>query len=120
MGSSIRVAIQALPASASAAMILLCDQPLVNITHMKKLLNDWCGSPSHIIASQYHDSVGVPAVFPRHYFEHLLALKGDRGAKSLLHQFEKNLRRVPLPEAELDIDCEKDFVRLINHNSADA
>ena len=119
MASSIRAGVQALPASAAAALILLCDQPLINATHIQSLLNGWQSAPAHIIASQYHHSVGVPALFPAEFFEHLLTLRGDRGAKSLLIKFEKSLLKIPLPEAELDIDSKVDFDYLTCHYSAD-
>lgn len=118
MASSIRVGVQALPASAAAVLILLCDQPLINATHIQSLVDSWQSAPTHIIASQYHHSIGVPALFPAGFFEHLLTLSGDRGAKSLLIQFEKNLLKIPMPEAELDIDSAKDFDHLTSHYSA--
>jgi molybdenum cofactor cytidylyltransferase len=114
MASSIRVGIQALPALTSAALILLCDQPLINAKHIQNLLDGWQTAPTLIVASQYHHSVGVPALFPAEFFKDLLTLKGDRGAKSLLLQFEKNLLKIPLPEAELDIDSTEDFDHLVS------
>jgi molybdenum cofactor cytidylyltransferase len=119
MASSIRAGVQALPESASAALILLCDQPLINAAHMQNLLNGWQNAPTRIVASQYHHSVGVPALFPAEFFGHLLTLGGDRGAKSLLMEFESSLLKTPLPEAELDIDCAADFDYLTDHYSAD-
>ena len=119
MAASLRVGVQALPASAPAVLILLCDQPLINATHIQNLLTGWQSAPSRIITSQYHHSVGVPALFPAEFFKYLLTLKGDRGAKSLLLKFENNLLKIPLPEAELDIDSQGDFDYLTRHYSAD-
>jgi len=119
MASSIRAGVQALPESASAVLILLCDQPLINAAHMQNLLNGWQSAPNRIVASQYHHSVGVPALFPADFFEHLLTLKGDRGAKPVLMKFEDSLLKIPLPEAELDIDSAADFEHLTGHYSAD-
>jgi len=115
MASSIRAGIRALPGSAAAALILLCDQPLINAAHIQNLLNGWQSAPTQIVASQYHHSIGVPALFPAEFFEHLLTLKGDRGAKPLLIKFEKSLLKIPLPEAELDIDNAEDFDYLTGH-----
>jgi len=119
MASSIRAGVQALPESASAVLILLCDQPLINAVHMQNLLNGWQQAPTRIVASQYHHSVGVPVLFPSEFFEHLLTLKGDRGAKPILMKFEDSLLKIPLPEAELDIDSAADFDHLTGHYSAD-
>lgn len=119
IASSIRAGIQALPESATAALLLLCDQPLINSAHIQNQLNAWQTEPTHIVASQYHHSVGVPALFPSEFFKHLLTLKGDTGAKSLLIKFDKQVLKIPLPEAELDIDNADDFEHLIGHYSAD-
>lgn len=119
MATSIRAGVRALPESAAAALILLCDQPLINATQLQNLLNGWQNAPTRIVASQYHHSVGVPALFPAEFFEHLLALKGDRGAKPVLIEFEDSLLKIPLPEAELDIDNAGDFDRLTGLYSSD-
>ena len=117
MASSIRAGIQALPASAAATLILLSDQPLITAAHIQNLLAGRQQAPDRIIASLYHQSVGVPALFPAEFFEHLSSLRGDRGAKSLLMKFEKSLLTIPLPEAELDIDNEEDFDHLTRYYS---
>ncbi len=117
MASSIRAGVQALPESASAALILLCDQPLINAAHMQNLLNGWQNAPNRIVTSQYHHSVGVPALFPAEFFEYLLSLSGDKGAKPILMRFENGLLKIPLPEAELDIDSAVDFDRLTGYSS---
>lgn len=112
MASSIREGIQALPDSASAVLIMLCDQPLIEAEHLQHLLTSWLSSPTKIIASQYHHAVGVPALFPVEFFALLQSLQGDKGAKALLHYFEDRLIKIPMPEAELDIDSPEDFERL--------
>lgn len=119
MASSIRAGILALPASASAALIMLCDQPLINSTHLQTILSLWQTEPVHIVASRYNDAIGVPALFPAGFFRPLLQLKGDRGAKRLLMESSENLITVPLPEAELDIDDEDDFDHLTGHYAAE-
>ena len=113
IASSIRAGIQALPNTATAALILLCDQPLINADHLKTLLTVWQNKQSTIVASQYPHSVGVPALFPSEYFLSLLTLKGDQGAKPLLKKFADKLLTISLPEAELDIDSVADFDELI-------
>jgi molybdenum cofactor cytidylyltransferase len=119
MASSIRAGVHALPESASAVLILLCDQPLINSAHLQNLLNGWQTAPNRIVVSQYHRSVGVPALFPGEFFEYLLSLNGDRGAKPVLMKFENSLLKISLPEAELDIDSAGDFDRLTGCYSGD-
>lgn len=112
IASSIRAGVRALPASASAALILLCDQPLIGAEQIRMLLNAWQSEPSRIVAADYHNGAGVPALFPAEFFGQLLELEGDRGAKRLLMKFETSLLKIPLPEAGLDIDNAEDFEQL--------
>ncbi len=112
IASSIRAAIQALPNSATAVMLMLCDQPLITAVQLQSLINAWQASLAQIIASEYHQSIGVPAIFPASYFDQLLGLEGDKGAKSLLIKHQTDLIRILLPEAELDIDTLADFQHL--------
>ena len=112
MASSIRAAIQALPDSATAVMLMLCDQPLITAVQLLSLVNAWQASPAQIAASEYHQSIGVPAIFPASYFDQLLMLEGDKGAKSVLIKHQTDLIRISLPEAEFDIDTLADFQHL--------
>lgn len=116
IASSIRAGINALPTSAEAALLLLCDQPLIKHEHLHALLRAWQSEPTRIVASHYHDSVGVPALFPAEYFGELLTLQGDRGAKRLLLEHREALVEIPLKQAELDIDHTEDFHRLCGLN----
>lgn len=112
MASSIRAAIQALPDSATAVMLMLCDQPLITDVQLQGLVSAWQAAPEQIVASEYHQSMGVPAIFPTSYFDELLMLEGDKGAKSVLIKHQTDLIRLSLPEAELDIDTLADFQHL--------
>lgn len=104
MASSIRAGIKSLPSSTSAALFLLCDQPLINKDNLQSLLRAWQIVPQRIVASEYNQSLGVPALFPAAFFKPLSELNGDRGAKSLLMKFKDEVLAISMPEAELDID----------------
>jgi len=112
LASSLRSGIEALPASAAAALILLCDQPLIRAAHLVTMLDAWRNEPGRIVASQYDLSCGVPALFPAAYFDRLKTLTGDKGAKPLLIEFDSCVIKIPLAQAELDIDTRSDFERL--------
>jgi len=112
LASSLRSGIEALPASAAAVLILLCDQPLIGAAHLVTMLDAWRNEPGRIVASQYDLSCGVPALFPAAYFDRLKTLTGDKGAKPLLIEFDSCVIKIPLAQAELDIDTRSDFERL--------
>lgn len=104
MGSSIRAGIAALPPACDAVLLMLADQVAVTADDLKRLASAWKGQDSVIAASLYSGTVGVPAIFPRWCFSELMAIRGDRGAKSLLLRHGDRLARVPMPNAAIDLD----------------
>ncbi|GJM04092.1 MAG: 4-diphosphocytidyl-2C-methyl-D-erythritol kinase [marine bacterium B5-7] len=112
ISSSIRAGIKALPKDTEAAMILLCDQPLLEESSLKKLIDLWQQHRNFIVASEYQDTVGVPAIFPAAFFSQLEALQGDKGAKQLLISMKEHVLTISVPEASIDIDTQNDFNNL--------
>ncbi len=116
LSSSLALAIESVPADYDAVLVLLCDQPLIEKPHVDLLIEAWSANPEKIIASNYADTTGVPAIIPRSYFQQVLKLTGDEGAKKLLARFSNEVITVPIPEAEYDIDTQEDFARLLFRN----
>jgi molybdenum cofactor cytidylyltransferase len=116
MSGSIRTGVNALPADAQAVMILLCDQPLLDAGPLLELITLWQAQPEMIVASDYADSVGVPAIFPASVFSQLTSLTGDRGAKQILKSLSDKVISHPLQAAALDIDTQQDFENLMAHD----
>ncbi len=93
-------------------MILLSDQPFVTGEVMDKLMESHLGNQQGITASQYGENIGVPAIFSKPFFEHLLALSGDQGAKKIMLDAGEDLYLVDFPKGEFDIDTPADVQRL--------
>jgi len=94
-------------------LIMLADQPHVTSEYLNSLIEVSKNNPSSIIASSYQGSVGVPAVFPKKYFYHLLSLKADKGAKNFLLQHNNNVIKVNSSQNLLDIDTPEDYQHLL-------
>jgi CTP:molybdopterin cytidylyltransferase MocA len=95
-----------------AVLICLGDQPGVrgaDLVSIASALSDGFA----LAASQYDDSVGVPALIGRAYFDELLALSGDRGAKALLMKHRDKVRAFPMDHAARDIDTPEDYAALV-------
>ncbi len=98
LSSSIRTATEyAITCEATDLLLMVCDQPYVTSELINKLLatsectyiqSNSTSMPEQasnsIIACEYGNSVGIPAIFPQNYFTQLLALQGDKGAKSVI------------------------------------
>jgi len=116
ISTSIQAGLASLDESApqtAGVLILGCDQPQLTAGHLRALLEVFLtqAAPS-IVTSKYKDVRGVPAVFPREVFDHLRALQGDKGARSLLMHPPCPLIELPLPGGEIDIDLPTDIAHL--------
>jgi CTP:molybdopterin cytidylyltransferase MocA len=116
IATSIHAGLESLDAvapQADAALILSCDQPRLTADHLHLLIEAFAArrEPS-IVASAYAGVVGIPAIFPRVAFPHLLALRGDQGARAILAQPPCPLVPVPFAGGEVDIDQPGDLAQL--------
>lgn len=116
IASSIHAGLQALDASApeaSGVLLMNCDQPILSAEHLRALMEAFSAqSGPCMVASVYAGVQGVPAVFPRALFPELRALRGDKGARSLLVQPLCPVIALPFDGGEVDIDLPADLTQL--------
>ncbi|HWM66689.1 MAG TPA: nucleotidyltransferase family protein [Steroidobacteraceae bacterium] len=112
MASSIRAGVARLPATCTAALLMLVDQAAVTAEDLKRLVSAWRRQPEYIVAARYGMTTGVPAIFPRSAFSDLAALRGDVGARVLLQRNPDRVVRVPMPSAAIDIDTPEDLLEM--------
>ena len=113
LGASIAFGVQHLPADTDAVLILLADQialTQVDVDGLRQRFEQQRGESSlkNIVCAHYGGQVGVPAIFPRRYFDELAALQGDKGAKKIL--LTDSVVSVSLPNAAIDIDTPEDLL----------
>lgn len=84
LSASLKSGIAALPPGAQAAMICLGDMPLVSTAMMDRLIAAFDPVKGHtIIKPTYRGKQGNPMIWGRQYFDEILALTGDVGARHL-------------------------------------
>ena len=89
--------------------ILLADQPAIESSYLKAMIALFEENPSTIIASNYGDALGVPAIFSEKYFSELLLIKGDKGAKEFINQKRNEVIYPKKTTNFLDIDTKEDL-----------
>lgn len=99
-----------------AILIGLADQPFVNTAFYNQMLAKYKSDEKIMIASQYEKSYGVPALFGSHYYDSLLSLKGDEGAKKLILKFPDRLILMDGSEIHKDIDTIEMYKEALNSN----
>lgn len=93
----------------SHIMLTLADQVALTSDDYRKLIEQSISMPDKLICAIADQEIMPPAIFPRQYFNQLVTLTGDKGAKALLHQNKERLQTVQLPNAAIDIDTKQDL-----------
>lgn len=94
-------------------LVMLSDQPQVDAKYLNGLINSFENNPTKITASEYATSLGVPAIFPKIYFEQLQQLKEDKGAKDFLNANKSQIISIK-SEKLIDIDTKEEYQNFLN------
>lgn len=117
IGHSISALIKSVESTDATHVYLgLADQVAIGPQEIKLLLDAANSDSENIICSYYNNIDGVPAVFPKKYFEELVRLERDVGAKSLFKRHADKVARVEMPNAAIDIDTQEALQSWVKHN----
>ena len=95
MSGSLRAGIQALPDNIDGALICLGDMPLVSPDIIDKLIAAFDEEEGRTICLPvHHGKWGNPILWSRLYFEEILGVSGDQGARELLHTYAERICEV--------------------------
>ena len=121
IGSSIRAGVSAamvVQPPLDAVLITLADQPAVTSALLDELIAASEAAPAGLVACEYAETLGVPALFARRHFDALRRLSGDRGGKALLAAHGEAVVRIRFAPAAIDLDTPADYTRLCEHADA--
>jgi len=115
MASTIRCGIQSiqkLDSKVDGAIVMVCDQPYVTTDLLNSLIETQEETGKPIIASEYGGAIGTPALFQKQFFEELVALEVDSGAKKIIMQNDNFLATISFLKGSIDIDTIDDYKAL--------
>ena len=115
-GSSLAAGVRALRHRApgtAAAVVLVCDQPLVTAASIELLVKTHRRTGVRIVASRRGYRLETPALLSFAFFDELCALDGDQGVKEILRRNRHLAVGLDLPGAGVDVDTAEDYGRLI-------
>ncbi len=96
-------------------IITVCDQPLITYALFHQLYQTQSNSGKGIVACTYADTIGTPVLFTQKYFDHLIKLQGEEGAKKLLKTYREDVDTIDFPQGYIDIDTQEDYENLIRN-----
>lgn len=97
-------------------MVVLADQPLIGLDHLKDLAAAGLEKRDFIIATEYPKGVGVPAIFPQSIFDKIGGMSPETGAKKIIEQHEKVVALAIDEDLLFDVDTPTDFQKLKTPN----
>jgi len=96
-------------------IIAVCDQPYISSLLFRELVDEKRRTGKNIIACSYADTLGTPCLFDKKYFQELLQLKGDHGAKKILQKYPQDVASVNFENGSFDVDTKKDYEELLKN-----
>jgi molybdenum cofactor cytidylyltransferase len=115
MASSIQVGLHRLQQNYTdlkGCIIAVSDQPFLKAKILEHLIEKQKETGAGIVASAYAGTLGTPAYLDRKYFDELMALKGNGGAKQLLETHKDDLAQIDFEQGEIDIDRPEDLAAI--------
>jgi molybdenum cofactor cytidylyltransferase len=100
LGTSLKAGISAVPADADGAVVLLGDMPQVDAGLIDRLIGAF--DPERgglIVAPSIEGRRGNPVVWSRRFFQDLMAIQGDIGARHLIGSYAEAVVEVPVAGA---------------------
>jgi molybdenum cofactor cytidylyltransferase len=114
LASSLRAVHARLRDSTGRVLLLGCDQPALEVSHLDALIAGAVGASSGCAATGYGARLGLPAVVTRALLAHSGELHGDHGLRAPLNALAAgSVWRLDAPELGIDLDTSADVERAI-------
>ena len=112
LGTSLKAGIAAVPADADAAIVCLGDMPQVDHQLIDKLIAAF--DPERgalVVVPTFGGRRGNPVVWSRRFFNDLMAIQGDIGARHLIGSYAEAVVEIPVAggAALTDVDTPESF-----------
>ena len=102
-------------------LILLGDMPDITTKHINRMIDEFINNSLQKIirACSQNMTPGNPVLFPKSFFDLLLKLKGDKGARKILINYNHMIKYIILPKmtALTDIDTQEQYDEWRKRNS---
>src|SRR5262249_35458281 len=114
MGTSLRAGLAAVNPAATAAIIVLADQPFVQPATLNQLIECHRTRRPQIVIPMFRGFRGNPVLLDRSAFAEVRELSGDVGCRAIFGKHTENIYKLPMddPGILLDIDSREDFAAL--------
>ena len=114
LSSSVGMGLEAVPGSASAALVVLADQPAISPTTIRTLLDQQDDPDRPVVVARYSDdSARNPVLLGRTAFALVAEATGDRGLGPVLAAHPELVREVQVAGSNPDVDTPADVAAAV-------
>jgi molybdenum cofactor cytidylyltransferase len=106
MSTSLQAGIGALRQNYEYAILATGDQPFLSASHLRSLEAEFRSTGKPIVATAYQDYAGVPLLLGKEAWSLVDDLRGDQGARPLLHSHAELVSTVPCIDEYMAIDVD--------------
>jgi molybdenum cofactor cytidylyltransferase len=112
MNTSLSAGVEALPAEAEAAVVLLADMPFVEPAQIAAVVARWRDTEAPLVASRYGAAPAPPTLYARALFPRLTGGAGEGRGREVVRALGDQARFVDQPPSALaDLDVAEDVAR---------
>ena len=120
LASSLRAAAVALADSQARCLLLGCDEPALQVSHLRALLEGASVSDSACAATVHGDALGIPVVVTSSVLAEARELVGDRGLRAVLQRMPReSIHLLDAGELQFDLDTPADVQMAIERGWLD-
>lgn len=114
MLASLQTAVKSIGPTASAVLVVLADQPLLEPETINLIVTPFLKQQADLIAPIFQGQRGNPVLIGQTYFEELLALPMGKAPRTLLKRHKEKLRLVPVSSDSIlhDLDTPERYARV--------
>ena len=117
MGTSIGAGLRALSPTATAALIVLADQPFVQPSTLDQLIACYAKEKPQIVIPVFKGFRGNPVLLDRSVFPEVMGLTGDVGCRAIFGEHTQGIHKLAVDDVGvlLDADTTEDVEELENY-----
>lgn len=120
LASSVCAAAVALAGNQARCLLLGCDQPALQVSHLRALLDGAAVSKSACAATVHGDALGIPVVVSPVVLAGARELVGDRGLRAVLQRLlRESIHLLDASDLQFDVDTPDDVKAAIERGWLD-
>jgi molybdenum cofactor cytidylyltransferase len=112
--TSIQAGLSSIPETIGAVIFVLVDQPHVQTTLIRSMVERHATTLAPIIAPLVDGNRGNPVLFDRTTFKDFFSIRGDKGGRELFSRYPVTWLEWHDPSVLDDIDTESDYQRMLS------